>query len=617
MTAVTFEVLKTHASLRDIDIQFAQSIARICKSENPYLILGAALASYEVSQGHICANLPSICERPFVIDEDREPIAWPSLTTWVDALKSSSAVSTAGDPRPLYLDEKNRLYLSRYWSFQIGLVNMIKARLEQEPSAIDQSLLIDGLERLFDLQTYRSQEKTNWQAVAAIAAVYRNFSVISGGPGTGKTSAVVRILALLFEQAQAHNTAFPRVSLMAPTGKAAGRLEESIERAKLKLKCRSEIADAIPHSASTIHRGLKGSFEAKRAFHYHRDNPLPADVVIVDEASMIPLTLMHNLFDAVPMTSKLILLGDEHQLASVQAGAILGDICNAKDRGGYSTEYVEQISSLTGARLPLAKQKPPAIRDAIVQLKESHRFKDTEGIGALARAIKAGESAEVLKLLKGDEHKNIHLINESKDAMLTTSGLICEGYEEYLRADTIEEKLISFNQFRILCAHRRGELGSEKINGQVATILGEHFKFDTRPPWYRDQPVMVQINDYRQKLYNGDIGIVGTDSEDEQRLVAWFHGSDGELRAFYPSRLPPHESVYAMTIHKSQGSEFDKVLVILPAELSPILSRELLYTAVTRASKEVFIMATDDVISQAVDKEISRASGLTDSLWSD
>ena len=598
---VTFDIMRTNGLLRDIDIQFSEVLMRLTAEDNPLLQLGAALASSAIAEGHICADLESITKEPLTTDPEEETkLDWPELNDWIAKLKSSAAVGTDTNDRPLYLDQANRLYLSRYWDYQTRLVHMIRERMSLLDQSLDVALLKDGIERLFDWDSKKPKDTIPWQAIAAIGALQRNFCVISGGPGTGKTTTVVRILALLFEQAHARKEAFPRVILLAPTGKAASRMEESIREKKDLLKCDKKILAAIPQNASTIHR---------------RDNPLPYDVVIVDEASMISFSMMTHLIDAVPKAAKLVLLGDENQLASVQAGAILGDVCNAKERGPHSTAFGEVVKDLLNIELDETSDEVPQIRDSIIELKVSHRFDDTKGIGALARAIKAGESETVLDLLKSKTPDNIHLISTNEDINDDVTSLISTSYSDYLKCDDPSNKLKAFNQFRVLCAHRRGALGSEKFNDLIASILSKANGLKASGVWYPELPVMVTQNDYRQTLFNGDIGIINRASDDQSRLVTQFPGPDNSIREFAPSRLPSHEPVFAMTIHKSQGSEFKRVLVVLPKDLSPILSRELLYTAVTRAAEEVFILADEDVIKLAVHQEIERASGLSDLLW--
>jgi exodeoxyribonuclease V alpha subunit len=624
--SVTFELLCKQGLLRDIDIQFSEVLRSLTGEQDTLVQLGAALASAVISDGHICADLPAITQKPLKLKQavdkiegkkegDEAKVEWPDLETWVAAVKSSSAVSCQENNRPLYLDAADRLYLNRYWAYQTRLVRSIRARLCLSDQSIDLALLKDGLVRLFDLESAQSKSHLPWQAIAAVGALRQNFCVISGGPGTGKTSTVVRILALLFEQAKAKDEAFPRVILLAPTGKAASRMEESIRQKKGQLNCEPAIIEALPQTASTIHRGLKSTRQAGLPFQYHRENPLPFDVVIVDEASMISFSMMTHLMDAVPKSAKLVLLGDEHQLASVQAGAILGDICHEQHRGPHSVSFGREVTDLLDVSFDETAEDVPSIRDAIIELKQSHRFDDSKGIGALARAIKAGDSGEVLELLKGDTHANIHLITEGKDISEDVQGLISSNYASYLDCDDPLDKLNAFNQFRVLCAHRRGDFGSERFNTLIASILAKSHGLSSSTAWYPQLPVMVTKNDYRQSLFNGDIGIIARASDDPSRLVTQFPGPGNRVREFSPSRLPAHEPVFAMTIHKSQGSEFNRVLVVLPKEVSPILSRELLYTAVTRAASEVFILANEDVIKLAVKQEISRASGLSDLLW--
>ena len=417
----------------------------------------------------------------------------------------------------------------------------------------------------------------------------------------------MKILALLIESALHTGQRPPRITLVAPTGKAAARLAESIRRTKPTLRCVGAITRAIPDEATTIHRCLGSIDKSATRFRHTADNPLVTDVLLVDEASMVDLALMARLLDALPQHARVLLLGDEDQLASVEAGAVLGDICNSGVPRRYSCALVEHVTQLTGTRLPLAPDAPggTGIWDCIVQLQHSYRYSADSGIGALARAINAGDSDAALAVLDAADYPDVTLVAPATDGRLST----------VLRAHDPCERLRAFERFRVLCAHRRGWAGVEWVNRQIAAALAAAGLIRDGGQLYVGQPIIVTRNDYQLGLFNGDIGLIMHDPERAGARLAFFIAPDGTQRVLSPSRLPPYETVFAMSVHKSQGSEFDDVAVLLPQQVSPVVSRELLYTAVTRARRTVTIHASRDVVAYAITHRIERASGLRDRLW--
>ena len=335
------DILKATGDFSELDIQFARFILRLDGQENQKLALAAALVSKHVQAGHICLNLAEPAGTSISAGDDNDKIRLPELTEWVTALESSSVVGQPGEYKPLILDNRSRLYLYRYWNYEKVLGDSIISRAA-EYNNVASRLLRDGLNRMFP---DTADSETDWQKVAAFIALTRNLCVISGGPGTGKTATVAKIMALLLEQNQSLVFA-----LTAPTGKAAVRLQESIREIKQTLNCPEAIKDLITDSASTIHRLLKPIPDSPY-FKFNRDNPLPADVVIVDEASMVDLALMAKLVSALMPQTRLILLGDKDQLSSVEAGAALNDICGASRKYGYSSRFYELYLEITGERL--------------------------------------------------------------------------------------------------------------------------------------------------------------------------------------------------------------------------------------------------------------------------
>lgn len=465
----------------------------------------------------------------------------------------------------------------------------------------------------------------NWQKVAAAMAITRQFSVISGGPGTGKTTTVAKLLAALVMQADDANSGdeviTPNIKLVAPTGKAAARLTESIGLAVQSLPVDPDVRLRIPTQSSTIHR-LLGSVPNQVDFRHHRDNPLHLDVLVVDEASMVDLPMMARLLDALPSHAKLILLGDRDQLASVEAGAVLGDICAFASQG-YSLQQGQVLSQLTGfnvSGIHLGMHEGNSvspIADSLCMLQKSYRFHAESGIGKLAKAINDGKPYDVEKVCQHD-FKDINHYPLSAENYQKMINRTVTFYRDYL--DAIEHKqdpevvLKAFSSVRLLCALREGDFGVVGLNQRIERELVRIGKISqTDDTWYEGRPVMITRNDHGLGLYNGDIGIAMIDEKvdpNKPHLRVFFEMPDGSIRSVLPSRLPEHETVYAMTIHKSQGSEFEDTLMVLPADFTPILTRELIYTGVTRAKTRLYLFAQPDVIARAVRLRTERASGL-------
>ena len=599
--------------LTHLDIHFARFMERLCGGDAPELSFAAALVTSYTRQGHICLDLSSIAGKPLPgTMEEADSIVCPELNHWCERLRKSMVVGKPGQYKPLILDDRYRLYLFRYWDYQQKLVDFIKRRVGENRHDIPISTMKTGLERLFQTNDL---EEMDWQKVAAVTAAMRQFCVVSGGPGTGKTTTVAKILALLLELA---NPEILRIVLAAPTGKAAARLQETLMHSKETLHCKDQIKEAIPEKASTIHR-LLGSIPGSPNFRHDKNNPLPVDVVVVDEASMVDLGLMSKLIQALPSHARLILLGDKDQLASVEAGAVLGDICDTGNAHNYSRRFCINLKKITGYEIMSHEDADEAssIQDCIVQLPKSYRFVKDSGIDALSRAVNTGNGDLAISLLRGDRSADIKWKDFPKVNVLAQNmrNKIMQGFGNYLKANEPRQIYSLLEKFRILCALREGPYGVVAINFLIEQILKEEKVIEPEKRWYRGRPVLITTNDYNLRLFNGDIGIVLPDPEENNDLRAFFPASDGSLRKFYPLRLPEHETVFAMTLHKSQGSEFDSVLLILPDRENPVLTRELIYTGITRAKESVEIWGTEDVFRLAVSRSIERSSGLRDALW--
>ena len=577
------------------------------------LELAAALASHATGQGDICVNLRQWAwcwNAAFVAPA---PFAPPPIGDWLEILRSSAVVGRPGERHPLILDRRGRLYLYRYWGYEHQLADDLLERARAVADEVDEARLHADLDRLFPRPSQLIGP--DWQKVAAAVAALKRICVISGGPGTGKTSTVLRILALLTGQAREQPL---RIALAAPTGKAAGRLQESIRAAKPGLGLGAAVAAQIPEEASTLHRLLGGRPDSVYFRHDH-ENPLPLDILVVDEVSMVGLALMAKTVAALPPAARLILLGDKDQLASVEAGSVLGEMCAGAGR--FSPEFQARLAALTGEALPSGRETASPLVDAIVLLRHSFRFGAASGIGAMARAVNKGRSAQAIALLGDAGFGDIDWrpLADAKNLPERLTGSVVAGYAPYLRAvrDKAEPVLAfeQFDRFRVLCALRGGPFGVESLNRLCETVLHQRGLIDSRPTWYVGRPVMIVRNDYNLRLFNGDIGITLADPEAPERVKVFFLGSDGALRSFAPARLPEHQTVYAMTVHKSQGSEFDRVLVVTPSEPSPVLSRELVYTALTRAKRKASFYGVPEVFAAAVERRLRRSSGLRDRLW--
>lgn len=575
--------------LHVFDCYFAKRLTNLVEDKRPEILLATALASRGIRQGHVCIDLNQL-EKNFFAAEEKE-LQLPQAELWMELLNNSPLVSDGSITTPLVL-QGSRLYLNRYWRYEQRLAQELLNRTDQQTSDINEQLLQDGLNRFFD---QNNEYDIADQRMAADIAVRRQLTIISGGPGTGKTTTVTKILALLQEQSFAQTENPLDILLLTPTGKAAARLSQAIRDKKNDLEADGKVIHSIPDQASTIHRALGYQSRTPTTFRYNKENPLHANVVLIDEASMVDVALMAKLFDAVSKTAKVILLGDHNQLFSVETGSILGDICRAANNS----------------------QKKGGFAECVVYLTTNFRFKKGKGIGLLTEAVHHGDSAKVVNILKDTEHGEIALspVGEANKVSAELCREVVDGYRDYLTADGPLAALRSFERFRVLCAHRHGFGGVEHLNAIIERFLAKEGLLTPQKEWYKGRPVMVLANNYSMQLFNGDIGVAWPDSEKSNELRVYFAGvSLDKLRGFQPLRLPRHETVFAMTIHKSQGSEFDKVAVVFPQEESPILSRELLYTAISRAREKLTVFASEDVLCKAVSHQIERASGLSERL---
>lgn len=594
-----------------IDRHFAEFMLRLDGSRDSLLFLAASLLSNASNQGHICLELASFAGKP-IVDNGDIKLVCPTMPEWLSSLRFKKVVGRPGDFTPLILDS-TRLYLHRYWYYEQSLIDNLLRRISRPEEILDAATVEEGLNRLFPHNT--TDLGPNWQKAAAFVALNKGFCTISGGPGTGKTTTVVKILALMLEQLGLRTS----IALTAPTGKAATRLQEAVLKAKTWFNCHETVKSAIPEQVSTIHR-LLGASSDPSSYRYNEENPLPFQVVVVDEASMVDLSLMARLFQALPESARIILLGDKDQLASVQPGAVLGDICGIQEKTNiFSPHFGKKLAKITGISNANISQenKVKPIQDCLVSLEKNYRFGSDSGIATVSRFIKKGNSRAALEGLKNGRFSDTRWaeLPSPKELEHALKTHVINGFSKYLETDNYGEIFGLFDTFRILCAIRNGPYGVDYMNTMVRRILSEAGLVKQEGQWYRGRPIMITRNDYNLRLFNGDIGITNVDREDSYSLRVFFRGTEGTVRKFLPQMLPQHETAYAMTVHKSQGSEFDKVLLVLPDRQVEVLSRELIYTGITRAKREVTVKATEPVFHAAVNRRIERNSGLQEALW--
>jgi exodeoxyribonuclease V alpha subunit len=601
--------------LRALDAQLPQTLHQLAAEPNALVWLLTALLCHQYGRGHSCILLQDLLNDPDGLlslppqnqflqrfsDRPSQLLSGMAIADYRQALQGSSWLSSGADPAPLVLSD-NRLYLRRLYQAE----QLVKQQISQRVAAL-LPLGDDVAGQLNRLFPATAQTEPDWQKLACAMALQRRFAIITGGPGTGKTTTVVKLLALL-QQGAAGKL---QIKLAAPTGKAAVRLTESISGALSRLP--AELTAAIPTEVATLHR-LLGALPNRRSFKHHSDNPLQLDVLVVDEASMVDLEMMAALLSALPAKAQLVLLGDKDQLSSVEAGSVLGDLCRGADLGGYSADTLSLLTPYSELPLATWQGSGTVLNQATVMLRHSHRFDSKSGIGQLAAAVNAGDSNAPALFSRFDD---ITLL--AGNTPLALKATVLAGYCHYLQLmqqpNTEREQwagavLGSYSQFQLLCALRSGDWGVEGLNLQIGQWLSSAGLIDARQHWYAGRPVMMQRNNYSLGLMNGDIGITLQDPLSGQLRVV-FQLSDGTLKWVLPSRLTEVDTAFAITVHKSQGSEFTHCCLVLPPDNSPILSRELLYTGITRAKQHFTLLcANPALLQQAIARRVSRSSGL-------
>ena len=661
--------------LRELDGVFAAFLAREVPDADPRLLLAAALASHQLGRGHACLDLAEVLRDPaqvLALPPDEDEAAQPDaprrtpadllsdldLRTWTAALRDARLVADGPGDTPLVLTGA-RLYLRRYWQYERSVREAIEQRWAEAP--LDEAAagrLRQALDALFP-HPASADGSPDWQKIACALAVRSHFGIITGGPGTGKTTTVVKLLVLLqhLTPRDVQGRLRPlRIRLAAPTGKAAARLNESIVNAVQNLPLgqlpdAQSLRDAIPTEVTTVHR-LLVPVPGTRRFRHDAHNPLPLDVLVLDEASMVGLESMAAVVAALAPRTRLVLLGDKDQLASVEAGGLLGQLCRGADAGRYTAAAADWVQAVTGQTVP------PAQRDAagapldqcVVKLRRSYRFGADSGIGQLAQAVNDGDLKRV-RHIRREGRADLAWLDLAKTGEAGLRRLVLRGGPEFfsgrgqgrledagaiappmglkhyldvmhrgpaddtpLAVDAWARAVLDASlSFQLLCAVRGGRHGVERLNERIATLLHAEKLIASAQGWYAGRPVMVTRNDYMLGLMNGDIGIaLQVPGQPQSMLRVAFPSSKGGVRWVLPSRLEAVETAFAMTVHKSQGSEFVHTALVLPDRPSRVLTRELVYTAITRA-KAWFTVAGplgDGLLEQAVQRPTLRAGGL-------
>lgn len=563
--------------LSETDLRFGQSLMRFDPTADESMHLLAAAVCRSVRAGHVCFT------------EELAPLAMRASIRAAIYHRGTPLLGDGNSVTPLVADGSGRVYLHRYYQRERRVAEALHTRATVAPNLIEPSTL-NVVDRLF------GSDPGDESRLAAIRALESNLLVITGGPGSGKTTTVLRLLALLAEDAQRRGSRSLHYELLAPTGKAAARLGEAIRVGIAALDTTYELKAAIPTEAKTIHRALDWSARGGPRFDARR--PWTADLVVVDETSMVDLELMHCILEATRRRARLVLLGDPNQLASVEAGSVLADLAHGADRFRPSTVRRLQDYGVASMR---AEPSATPIDDTVVNLKRSHRYAQSSGIAQLARAVLDGDAKAAGAVLEDPDIDDVEirparrneLIGAARDLHLR----VCSLVDPKQRLETLKDS-------KVICARRSGSLGLESINRDVRRRIGAPAlgAFD-------GQPMLVRKNDPRVDLYNGDLGVV-----DKEAAKVWFPSTGGSLHAVALALVPPHDDAFAMSVHQSQGSEFDHVSVVLASEDSNLARREVVFTAITRARRRVVIYGTLDELRAAVEQRVVRVSGLLDRL---
>lgn len=573
---------------------FADALERLAGGEQPDLRHAAYTLCSLLAEGHICVDLGAVAAAQRAGEHGGAGEA-DELSRIEDDLLGTGLVGRPGEFKPLILDESRKLYLHRYWRYESDLAAKILELATRELPLGAEDQISEELDRLFSDQD-PDDVKDQQRAIRRVAKW--GFTIISGGPGTGKTTTVANLIALFLRFREVER--LPQVALAAPTGKAATQLKEAIQRRFLDSELLDEqVIGKVCERASTVHR-LLGPIPNSVCFRHDRDNPLPVDLVVVDEVSMVDIALMAKLLDAIdPARTRVVLLGDCDQLASVEPGSILGDLADAAE------------SRSTSGDRPL--------RRCFVRLTKNWRFDERSGILKFTHDVRLGRADSALAVLDDEAVGDLTLgpLPEPGHVTDALEERIVEGYKPCLHATTPSEALSAFGRFRVISALRRGPYGSERLNRDFVELFHGRNLIRGSKLGFRGMPILIKENDYTLKLFNGDTGVLFPDPDGQgHALFAWFIGDDGRLRRISPLRLPSHEVAFVTTVHRSQGSEFDEVILVLTDKMNPVLTRELIYTGISRARRKAHILSSRAILVSAVHSKSVRNSGLVEKLTS-
>ncbi len=555
-TAFDLDNLFEHHFFSNLDYFFAESMARAFNEKEPIVLISCALVSKLLFEGHICLDIQEMSGTVRSVSQtNNDLVKFPDLKIWLNAIEKSLMISD-NIHTPLVLDCDHKLYFSKYYNFQIRLSKNIAQRISLTPLKLDEAAIDEMLGFSFSKTGKHFIQQKN----AVKNAVFNYFTIISGGPGTGKTYVSTMIKKMFLLSAEKLCLPTPKIIYAAPTGKAASKMEQG----------------------STIHSILK-PLKNTPGFYYNKNNLLQIDMIIIDEASMIDISLLTRLLEAVPLEAKVIILGDKHQLSSIQAGSIFSDICSVK---GLSSN--------------------------IFFLEYNFRSKGKTGIENLSRAINSNDGKYLEEILTSRRYPDLVFENFQGNIQVgnVIKKYILKGYKPFVSAETVETALNELDDFKILCAHNSGEYGTLQINHVCENILRSDTNFDIQGKLFK-KIIMVNTNDYKKSLFNGDTGII---FEKRGGVNTFFKTLENKIKQYRASDLPGHVAAFAITIHKSQGSEYKTVLIIVPDKLSPIMTRQLLYTGVTRAKTNIIIVGNIDIIKKAVNLSVNRNSGLSTCL---
>lgn len=660
-----------HGELRLFDLQFARHMIEVNGKEVSELLLAAALASNRISHGDTCLALDTVASSPLYKNPELRTVRqkllpvdkWRSVLLEqkvvslapvienqpgqlvddesVSSNNSDASVDTDGtgseiEPdhadtsmrrstqlSPLVLDESNRLYLARYWVLEQSLTRSVNQLLDRQAPVVDSNKLKLALNKLFV-----ADDQPDWQKASVANAVLSNFCVITGGPGTGKTYTVTALLGALIDQGIEPR----KIALAAPTGKASTRLTQSIQKDLTGLLQKLGLPEASFESV-TLHK-LLGARPGRVQPRHHANFPLLYDVVIIDEASMIDLPMMARTFEALAPGARIVLIGDKDQLHSVESGMVLGDICGGRTHAQLSEARGAELDDVGVVNVPVSAKTGGRIADHIVYLEKSHRVQDDGGISKLASAVNSGDVDSAMQLLDSDAQQNLLLVPQDS---VNLTNVLCENVlpvcRKYAAAESPLQALQIMSDTGVLCALRHGPTGSVRINSLVEKLLiddgvisqGAFGDSGYNNGYYHGRPLMITENSGHQRLFNGDHGLVLIDENNTPAVyfaadtasIADGRDSADSVRVIGCNRLPQHETFYAMTVHKSQGSEYSTVVVVLPDTDSPILSRELLYTAITRARSKVIVLANEAQLRACIERRSIRQSGLRENFWTE